>query len=114
HHLLLRPAPGAALPPPRDVERDHHVQLAPGAGGGRARRTPPRRDVPVDPPDVVALAVRLVLIEVEAGAALRADVLADAQVANALRGVDLDVPQLAHDVLGNHGIGTARSSSLRM
>src|SRR5262249_46230202 len=73
-----------------------------------------RGHVPVDPPHIVAVPVGLVLVEVEAGAALRARVRTDAQVADALPRVHLDVAQLPHDVLGDHGIGTASSSSPRI
>ena len=83
-------------------------------GVPHVRRVHPRGDVPIDPPYIVTLPVRLVLVEVEAGAAQRARVGADAEIADPLGGVHLDVAQLAHHVLGNHGIGTARSSSSRM
>src|SRR5438876_645697 len=74
----------------------------------------PRRHIPVDPPHVVSLPVWLVLVEVEPRPTLWTGVRADPQVADALRGVHLDVAQLPHDVLGDHGIGTARSSSPRI
>src|SRR5262249_20257234 len=75
------------------------------------RRAEPRGDVPVDPADVVPRAVRLVLVEVEPRAAQRALVRADALIADLLLGEDLDVPELLHHVLRDHGIGTAGSRS---
>ena len=95
----------------RHVHRDHHVHLALGVRVAHERRAHPRRHVPVDAPDVVARPVGLVLVEVEAGAAQRALVGADALVADLPAGRDLDVAQLPHHVLGDHGIGTAVSSS---
>ena len=48
------------------------------------------------------LAIRPVLVEVEAGAAQRTGVRTDPQVADLLRGVHLEVAQLAHDVGRDH------------
>ena len=69
----------------RHVHRDHHVQLALGVRVAHERRIHPRRHVPVDAPDVVARAVGLVLVEVEARAAQRALIRADPLVADLLR-----------------------------
>src|SRR5688572_22600190 len=78
------------------------------------RRVHAGRHVPVDPADVVAGPVRLVLVEIEAGAAQRALVRPDALVADLPPGRDLDIAQLLHHALGDHGIGTAVSRSSRM
>src|SRR6185295_5481443 len=98
----------------RQIHCDHDVHLALGVSMPHERRVHPRGHVPVDPPDVVPRAIHLVLVEVEAGAAHRALVGADALVADLPRGLELDVAELLHDVFGDHGIGTAASSSSRM
>ena len=112
--LFLRIVRRAELHRSRQVHRDDDVQLALGVGVAHVRRVEARRDVPVDTPHVVAGPVRQMLVEIEARAAQRARVRADAEVADLLRGVELDVAQLAHDVLGDHGIRTALSRSCRI
>ena len=94
----------------RHVHHDHDVHLAFGVRVAHERRAHASRHVPVDAADVVARPVRLVLVEVEARAAQRALVGADALVADLAPRRHLDVAQLAHHVLGDHGIGTAAAA----